>query len=99
MSYQVTEQAAGMGAQHRKSGPRHAKPTTVRKAGRVAVALSRLTVARRPRWAAKAIAVAVAIPGFIDELVLVPAIVAYVVITHRAEFASVARSTWKGQTA
>ena len=77
-----------MGARHRKSGPRHAKPTTARKAGRVAVALSRLTVARRPRWAAKAIAAAVAIPGFVDELLIVPAIVVYVVITHRAEFAS-----------
>ena len=91
MPYQITEQAAGKGARHRKSGPRHAKPTTARKAGRVAVALSRLTVARRPRWAAEAIAVAVAIPGFVDELLIVPAIVVYVVITHRAEFAAAAR--------
>ena len=99
MPYQMTEQAAGMGARHRKSGPRHAKPSTVRKAGRVAVALSRFTIANRPRWAAWLVAIAVAIPGFVEEIVVFMIIGAYVALRNRAEFASVARSTWKGQAA
>ncbi len=71
----------------------------VRRAYRVVSALGRLTVTRRPRWAVKAIAVAVIIPGFVDELLLIPAIVAYVVIRNRAEFAATARSAWKEQAA
>ncbi len=71
----------------------------IRQAGRVAVALATLTMRRRPPWAIKALTIAVIIPGFIDELLLLPAIVVYVVITNRAEFASVARSAWKGQAA
>lgn len=71
----------------------------IRQAGRVAVALARLTIDRRPRWAITVMAFALIIPGFLDDLIVVPVIVVYVVIRHRAEFASVARSTWKGQAA
>ena len=67
----------------------------IRQAGRVIVALARLTMQRRPRWAVKALIVAAFIPGFVDEALLLPAIVVYVVIANRAEFASVARSTWR----
>ena len=78
----------------------HRAPGIVRRAARVAVALGRLVIARRPRWAVKALAVAVIIPGFVDELLILPAIVVYVVIRHRAEFAATARNTWKaGQAA
>jgi len=88
MPYQVTEQAAGMGDRHRKV-------TVARRAVRVARAVGSLVMKRRPRWALKAMAVAVIIPGWADEILLGMAIAGYVVVRYRAEFAAVARSAWE----
>ena len=85
---------------------------TVRRAARVARALGGLTLKRSPKWA-RVLAVAclaipgpvdelivcLAIPGPVDELIVWPLLGLYVAVRYRAEFASVARSTWKGETA
>ena len=89
MPYQITEQAAGMGARHRRAG-------VVRKVTRTAKALSKLAAKRMPRWAAVLVAVCLAIPGPLDELVVMPVLAVYLLARYRAEFATVARSTWDG---
>ena len=62
---------------------------------RVTVALAKLTVRRAPRWALPLVALCAVIPlDPFDELLLLPVAV-FVWIRYRAEFASVARSTWE----
>ena len=73
--------------------------STARRGARVARALGGLTMKRSPKWA-RALAVAcLAIPGPVDELIVWPALVAYVAIRNRAEFAATARNAWKGKAA
>ena len=69
--------------------------STVRRLARVAKALSKLAAKRMPRWAAVLVAVCLAIPGPLDELVVMPVLAVYLLARHHAEFAQVARSTWE----
>lgn len=71
----------------------------VRRAVRVASALARLTLKRSPKWARTLAVACLAIPGPFDEAIVWPALLVYVAIRNRAEFASVARGAWKGQAA
>lgn len=74
-------------------------PGRIRRAVRVTVALAKLTARRAPKWALPLVALCAVIPlDPFDELLLLPVAV-FVWIRYRAEFAAVARSTWKGQAA
>ena len=72
---------------------RPAPPALVR-CWRVARALVKLTAKRAPKWAAGLLAVALLIPGPRDEMVILPAVMLYVGLRNRAEFAAVAREAW-----
>ena len=84
----TAERPARVPAGHRAPGP-------IRRAGRVARALGGLTMKRSPKWARTLAVACLAIPGPVDELIVWPALVVYVAIRNRAEFASVARSAWR----
>lgn len=73
--------------------------STARRVVRVIRALGGLTLRRSPKWARTLAVACLAIPGPVDELVVWPALMVYVAIRNRAEFAAVARSAWKGQAA
>jgi hypothetical protein len=66
----------------------------VRGAVRVARAVATLTLKRSPKWARVAAVACLAIPGPVDEIIVWPALVAYVAVRHWGELASVAREAW-----
>lgn len=66
----------------------------VRRTVRTVKALCKLTMRRAPKWAVGVVAVALVIPGPLDEMVIFPALALYVGLRNRAEFASVAREAW-----
>lgn len=90
MPYQITDRMMPGPV----AGPQHAKAGTLRRVVRTAKALVSLTMKRAPKWAAGVVAVALVIPGPLDELVIFPALALYVGLRNRAEFASVAREAW-----
>lgn len=90
MPYQITERIA-LGP---VAGPQHAKAGRLRRVVRTAKALCKLTMRRAPKWAAGVVAVALVIPGPLDELVIFPVLALWVGLRNRAEFASVAREAW-----
>ena len=77
----------------------HRSPGRIRRAVRVARALGGLTMKRSPKWARTLAVACLAIPGPFDEAIVWPALLVYVAIRNRAEFAATARSAWKGQAA
>ena len=77
----------------------HRAAGRVRRAGRVVRALGGLTMRRSPKWARTLAVACLAIPGPFDEAIVWPALLVYVAIRNRAEFAATARSAWKGEAA
>jgi len=62
---------------------------------RTAAALLRLTLRRSPKWARVVAVACLAIPGPLDEVIVWPALVVYVAVRYRAEFAQMARAAWQ----
>jgi len=88
MAYKALERLAGMGA-------RHERASGLRRGLRTGRALLGLTLRRSPKWARVVAVACIAIPGPLDELVVWPALLVYVALRYRGEFAAVARAAWQ----